>query len=79
LPEFRGRGIGARLLSAVFQKARVKAVTRIELEARVDNHVAIRLYEKAGFRREGIKRNGMRFDGQYHDTVLMAALLDPHA
>jgi RimJ/RimL family protein N-acetyltransferase len=75
LPEYRGQGIGTRLLSEVFRKARTKSVTRIELEARSDNHGAIRVYERAGFRREGTKRNAMRFDGQYHDTVLMAALL----
>ena len=74
LPEFRGHGIGQALLRACLAKARTKGITRVELEARVDNHNGIRLYEKAGFVREGVKRNGMCFDGNYYDTVLMSYL-----
>ena len=74
LPEYRRRGIGGELLRTCLAKARAKGITRVELEARVDNHDGIRLYEKAGFVREGLKRNGMRFDGVYYDTVLMSYL-----
>jgi len=77
LPEFRGRGIGPRLLRAIFDKARAKGVTRIELEARHDNIVAIKMYERAGFAREGVKRQGMRFDGVDFDTLLMGLILGP--
>jgi RimJ/RimL family protein N-acetyltransferase len=74
LPAHRGRGIGGELLRACLAKARQKGITRVELEARVDNADALRLYEKHGFVREGVKRNGMRFDGKYFDTVLMSCL-----
>ncbi len=74
LPEYRGQGIGGALLRACLEKARRKGITRVELEARVDNAHAIRLYENTGFVREGIKRNGMLFDGVYYDTVLMSYL-----
>ena len=77
LPEFRGRGIGPRLLRAIFDKARAKGVTRIELEARHDNIAAIKMYERAGFAREGVKRQGMRFDGVDFDTLLMGLILGP--
>jgi RimJ/RimL family protein N-acetyltransferase len=75
LPEFRGRGIGPRLLRAVFDKARATGISRIELEARHDNIAAIKMYERAGFVREGVKRQGMRFDGVDFDTVLMSRIL----
>lgn len=73
LPEYRGRGIGESLLRACLEKARSKGIVRVELAARVDNARAIRLYERLGFEREGIKRGAMRYDGVDYDCVMMAA------
>ena len=70
----RGRGIGRQLLTTCLAKARAKGMTRIELEVFTDNLVAIRLYEKLGFVREAEKRNAVRLDGVYYDTVLMSLL-----
>jgi|SRR5688572_17331884 len=74
LPDYRRKGLGEALLRACIAKAKVKGITRIELEARADNLPAIRLYEKLGFVHEAVKRNGMRFDGVYFDSVLMSLL-----
>ena len=71
----RGRGLGTRLLSACLAKAAAQRLTRIELEVRADNAAAIGLYRKLGFVEEARKRWGMRFDGAYFDTVLMARLM----
>ena len=68
LAQYRGRGIGKLLLLTCIAKARNRGITRVELEARADNVIAIRLYEEIGFVREGRKRNGMRIDGAYFDT-----------
>jgi putative acetyltransferase len=76
LPEYRGRGIGRRLLEACIAKAWAQGITRIELEARADNAAAIGLYERLGFKREALKRRGMRFDGEYYDVVEMSLLKD---
>jgi ribosomal protein S18 acetylase RimI-like enzyme len=76
LPEYRGRGLGQRLLESCIAAAKSKGITRISLEARVDNKQALRLYERVGFQTEGVRRNGMRVDGQYIDTLAMALLLD---
>jgi ribosomal protein S18 acetylase RimI-like enzyme len=75
LPAYRRQGIGEALLRACIAKAKVKGITRIELEARADNVPAIRLYEKLGFVHETLKRNAMRFDGVYFDSVQMSLLL----
>jgi RimJ/RimL family protein N-acetyltransferase len=74
LAPYRGRGIGTKLLQACVEKAWVKGITRIELEARADNAAAIALYEKLGFQHEALKRNAMRFNGQYFDAVQMSLL-----
>lgn len=76
LPEYRGQGLGQRLLESCIALAREGGITRIGLEARVDNGQALRLYERMGFQAEGVRRNGMKVDGQYIDTVAMALLLD---
>jgi len=74
LAAYRGRGLGMRLLQACVEKAWTKGITRIELEARADNTAAIALYEKVGFKHEALKRNAMRFGGQYFDAVQMSLL-----
>lgn len=75
LPEYRRQGFGEGLVRACMAKAKLKGITRIELEARADNLPAIRLYEKIGFVHEALKRNAMRFDGVYYDSIQMSLLL----
>jgi ribosomal protein S18 acetylase RimI-like enzyme len=74
LPNYRGQGLGEKLLRACLAKAKAKGLTRVELEARVDNFAAISLYKKVGFVHEAMKRNAMRFDGVYYDAVQMSFL-----
>ncbi len=50
MPEYRGLGIGGRLLEALEEKVKGK-VKRIELQVRVSNRPAINLYEKKGYER----------------------------
>ena len=75
LPEHRGKGLGRQLITACIAKAPDIGVTRIELDARADNGPAIHLYERTGFVREGLKKNGLRMSGQYFDAITMALLL----
>ena len=68
----RGKGIGARLLTAALDKAWSKGLTRIELTVYGANKPAIALYDRFGFEREGVKRNFQRIDGLYDDALIMA-------
>lgn len=54
LPEFRQRGIAARLLEAVEARARELDCCRVTLEVRVDNAVARSLYQTRGFLAGGV-------------------------
>lgn len=76
---YRGHGLGARLMTSVMQEARSADVTRVALQVRADNVRAIRLYERLGFRREGVLRRHLRVDGVMYDTVAMAILFDEAA
>jgi len=54
--DFRRLGIGTRLLERTMVEARVKGMERIELEVFASNTPAIKLYQKAGFVTEGVKK-----------------------
>lgn len=57
LPELRGQGLGAQLLEAVIAEAAHLGAILLTLEVRQSNQPALRLYEKAGFYREGVRKN----------------------
>jgi ribosomal protein S18 acetylase RimI-like enzyme len=74
IPHARHKGLGAKLLEATITKAHAKAITRIELSVRTDNLNAKALYEKFGFKVEGVKCHYFLVGGQYHDAYAMALL-----
>jgi len=53
----RGRGIGAQLLVAGIERARIRGAAELFLEVRPSNLVAQRLYARFGFRLVGRRRN----------------------
>jgi RimJ/RimL family protein N-acetyltransferase len=74
--EFQNLGLGAAMMKEGIGLARERGLHRVELGVIADNHRAIRLYEKVGFRREGVKReNYLGEDGRYHDEIIMGILL----
>ena len=52
-PETRGKGVGTALVEASEAAARQRRCGALRLEVRVDNAVAIKLYERLGYRRIG--------------------------
>ena len=57
LPEYRGQGIGNRLLSAMMHYAGEKEADAVYLEVRESNTPARTLYEKSGFLPLGVRKN----------------------
>lgn len=49
LPEYRGKGTGSRLLSAMLELLRQKGYSRVSLSVQKENRAALRLYLKHGF------------------------------
>jgi ribosomal protein S18 acetylase RimI-like enzyme len=74
VPDYRGRGIGARLMDQALKQAFATGFVRVELSVRADNTRAIRLYEKVGFVREGVLRDAVFVDGEFHDAIAMALI-----
>jgi RimJ/RimL family protein N-acetyltransferase len=73
--EFRGRGVGARLLKAVIARCRKRGIEKIELQVLASNRAARALYRKFGFRHEGRRIRARKLDGKYDDVILMGKLL----
>ena len=67
-----GLGIGNALMDALILWARESGVVKkINLRVRTDNKRAIALYERKGFKSEGIVRKEMWIEGVFYDNMLM--------
>lgn len=75
IADFRGRGIGRRLLVDTVAAADASGFLRIELSVHSDNLVAAALYRGFGFVEEGRKRRARVKNGMPVDVLLMARLL----
>lgn len=74
LRDFRGQGVGERLMLATMEDAQKKGIQRIELWVFENNRPAIALYLKLGFKTEGKMENYLKIDGIFHDALLMAKI-----
>jgi len=74
LPSHQGVGLGRRLLERSIDDMRsFDGIDRLELTVLATNTIARRMYERAGFVEEGVKRRSLRQpDGRYEDEVIMA-------
>lgn len=68
----RRRGIGRALLARGVEWGREVGVEKLELHVFPHNEPAIRLYERFGFEREGLRRGHYRRGSELVDAVLMA-------
>ena len=73
--DFRRLGIGTRLLEQTIRAAKDLGLERIELEVFASNTAAVKLYEKAGFVVEGVKKKRRKLDGEYDDLVGMVLFI----
>lgn len=66
-------GIGSFLMESLLRLAVGQGCTTVHLEVRESNHTALRLYERLGFLRDGIRK------GYYSDPVEAAVLMTWHS
>ena len=72
-PDCRRRGIGRALIAELTERAKRAGLAFVTLEARASNAPAITLYEGAGFRRVGVRKNF--YTAPAEDAVLMTLFL----
>ena len=73
--ECRGKGYGSAAAAQILEYGfTVLALNRIYLSVFMSNHAAIRSYEKAGFRREGVLRQDFKNEDGFVDVCVMSIL-----
>lgn len=72
LKDYRGQGVGTKLLTATIEKSKQMGLEKIELNVYSNNLNAIKLYKKLGFTEEGMIKNYRKLDGKYFDSIIMA-------
>jgi ribosomal protein S18 acetylase RimI-like enzyme len=75
-PGARRAGVGRRLVETIIGYA-CGRVELIELSVVSDNAAARSLYASLGFVEYGLERHAAKYQGRYHDDVLMAKAFTP--
>jgi phosphinothricin acetyltransferase len=73
--DWRGRGVGRRLLGRLIEAAGELGYHKIVLAAFPSNGAGVALYERMGFERVGIYREQGRLDGKWVDVLVMDRLV----
>ena len=78
--QYRGQGIGGRLLDESLRWARESGLHKVDLGVWPHNTAAIALYRSRGFTVEGrLRRHFRRASGELWDVVTMGLVLDTHS
>jgi len=77
--KFQGKGYGSEAMLLMLDYGfGILNLHRIELNVFAYNARAIHTYEKLGFQREGVQRQALYYNHEYHDSILMAMLADEY-
>lgn len=73
--ELTGKGFGTEatqlILKFVFEELKLN---RLQLEVFSHNERGIRAYEKVGFKKEGVLRESLFYNGKYSDEIIMSII-----
>ena len=75
LKKYWGEGIGGKLINHTIEYCKLNSIKKIELEVRIDNERAIKLYKKFGFEIEGEIKKSVYLNGNYYNCYFMGLLL----
>lgn len=74
--KYQNQGIGSELIRQLIEWAKGNGVTtRISLDTRADNVMAVSLYMKFGFQIEGCRKNSTLLNGTYYDLYVMGMMI----
>ena len=70
--EYRNLGIGYHLIDiAIRESKRLNNKQKLILSSFLNNERALKLYQKVGFKKIGIRKKQFFMDGKYYDEILM--------
>jgi phosphinothricin acetyltransferase len=67
----RGRGLGRALLTQLVERSEEAGIWTIQTGIFPENEASLRLHERCGFRRVGIRERLGQLDGVWRDVVLL--------
>ncbi|EGL15046.1 MULTISPECIES: GNAT family protein [unclassified Paenibacillus] len=71
----QGKGCGTEALNLMLDYGfGIVNLHRIELNVFAYNERALHVYEKIGFKKEGVQKEALYYNHKYHDSILMALL-----
>ncbi|MGE5676976.1 MAG: GNAT family N-acetyltransferase, partial [Pseudomonadota bacterium] len=77
LKDYWGNGLGTELVEYLIEWCREgKAIRKINLRVRTDNHNAIHVYKKLGFVEEGTITRELCINGSFYDMLAMGLCID---
>ncbi|WP_139489275.1 GNAT family N-acetyltransferase [Brevibacillus dissolubilis] len=77
--EHQGKGYGSEAMKLMLDYGfGIVNLHRIELNVWSYNERASHVYEKLGFKREGVQKDALYYNHEYHDSILMAILEDEY-
>jgi phosphinothricin acetyltransferase len=74
--DFRGRGAGRAVLSALMDRAATAGLYKLTSRVFPENHASRALLKRLGFEEIGIHRRHGKLDGLWRDCVIVERLLD---
>jgi RimJ/RimL family protein N-acetyltransferase len=75
----QGKGYGTEAMKLMLDYAFGDLnLHRIELNVYSYNERAIHVYERLGFKKEGVQRDALFYNHQYHDSIIMSMLEDEY-
>lgn len=77
-PDFAGKGLGSVMMQEIISLGKSMHLLRIELSTAVENEKAVYLYEKLGFKKEGVLRKYTHLisENRFLDEVMMSYLYE---
>jgi phosphinothricin acetyltransferase len=70
-PHMQGRGVGRRLLEVFIAATEASGIWTIETGIFPENAASLRLHERCGFRRVGVRERLGEYHGRWRDVVLL--------
>jgi len=74
--EFQGLGVARNMMKEIAIHFKKRGVEILQISAEAQNLNAIGSYERIGFKKFCILKNGLKFDEKYSDEVMMAMAID---
>jgi L-amino acid N-acyltransferase YncA len=70
-PQAQGKGVGIQLMGRAIASSEAHGMWTLYAALFPENEASVRLHEKCGFRRVGVRERIARLDGVWRDTLVM--------